>query len=70
MLEEREMKVGEIFTCGNRYGGYDDDHYDHHGHSDYGRHYNRGYRRNGRGYGYSHGRYDRHDGGLIRLDIL
>lgn len=62
------MRIGEIFSCGGRYGDYDDDR---HGHNDHGRrYYNRDH------YGDHHGDRDgyhghrRRYGGLLRLDIL
>ncbi len=66
------MKVSEIFMCGGRYGGgYDEGHYDHDHHGYRGQSsYHRGDYGGGHGHGHRYGRYARHYGGLIRLDIL
>lgn len=64
------MKVSEIFTCGSRYGGYDNGRHDGRGHDGYRGYRSRGYYGGGRGYGHHRNNYDHHYGGLIRLDIL
>jgi hypothetical protein len=62
------MRVSDVFSYGSRHGGYDDNHYDHSGHSDYRRYNDRDHY--GRGHRYSHNYSRRHYGGLISLDIL